>query len=227
VYFKNVLGQEPLARIVAASGAFPVALDPVSVSFPNEGPERLPAPDGRAVGSEVPGENYRDTNTLELLLGDGGLVDNLGVKLLLGRQKKAKDWRINILLVSDGGKSLEHEKNVSGFMDQLSRAADIVYEGSGWRPPSQNSDVIPCNDGSESVCRASKLGNLPIVFLRPAELNQEIEEVKIFNQTGTLNARIKSREADALFRLGEMIAKIKWQQIEGCLNCLAQRAKEH
>ena len=102
-----------VARLVAASGAFPGAFSGVEMT--------LPAAPGRA--------------PRRLLLADGGIMDNWGVGLLLDRHRAAEPdgpWRLDVLLISAGGRIFE-EKDVP-LPEELRRAIDIVYETAGWRP---------------------------------------------------------------------------------------------
>lgn len=166
-----------LGRIVAASGAFPIAFNPVKLST-----------------------NYA--------LADGGLTDNSGVKLLLDRQKSIKDWKFEILIISDGGKYLKKEPIVEGVIDQFSRSIDIIYEVSGWHPNSQQYK-----------------DSIKMVFLRPSDLEGlKKDEFKFFDRTGTLTSNFSKEDADKLFRLGSSLVDYHWQKIEKHLNSITKEA---
>jgi uncharacterized repeat protein (TIGR01451 family) len=110
--------RERLSRLVAGSGAFPGAFDGLSVNCPI------------APGSEIE-EN--------LLLVDGGIMDNSGATLLAdaGIHEHAENWTVDFILVSDGAQlpvSLtETETTLApglSFVKQLGRSLDLVYSNS-------------------------------------------------------------------------------------------------
>ncbi len=107
-------GTTRVAKLVAASGAFPGAFNAVKLRLPQSG--------------DIPARS--------LLLAGGGIVDNWGVGLMLDRYRAAAPgdpWRVDVLLVSAGGCVFQDDEDVPG-PNQLRRAVDIIYETAGWHP---------------------------------------------------------------------------------------------
>ena len=117
-----------LSTIVAASGAFPGAFNPVAIEY------FKPLPAFHAV--------------------DGGLTDNSGMNLLmLAATAQTPAWKLDFIIASDGsqpfGKNakLPSEKstsrlNVETITKQLNRTLDIVYNSVG-EPPEGTSTSGP------------------------------------------------------------------------------------
>ena len=196
---RGVSIDSPISRIVAASGAFPGAFNALKLE--------LPAAEG-ASGKAI-----------DLLLGDGGLTDNLGVDLLLERHNADPAWHLDMVIVSDGGAALKNE-HVSR-VGELSRALDIVYAGSGWRP------ISDTNSRSE----------LPIIFLQPprakfSSLNPTAHEEKLarllkaFQETSTLTDRFTKQQADSLFELGQELVKEKREELQSILMRIANTTEK-
>jgi predicted acylesterase/phospholipase RssA len=123
----------PVASLVAASGAFPIAFDAVRVTF----------------------------RGVPLLLSDGGVSDNTGLSLLLDAhllstgpvvrgiadpeleefmqlftdtgQKPLESWKLDAVISSDAGLPLT-EKNSASFTSQLGQALDTLF-ANGSLPP--------------------------------------------------------------------------------------------
>jgi NTE family protein len=101
-----------LAKVVAASSAFPPVLSPVVFEIPD-----------LSLWKRVPGADQYDNEELKrtLLLGDGGIYDNLGLEAIWQRCKT--------VLVSDAGAPISVETNP--WFDpasQLGRVRDILIE---------------------------------------------------------------------------------------------------
>jgi predicted acylesterase/phospholipase RssA len=131
-----------LADIVAVSGAFPGAFPtkPVSVTFSRLG---LPLSDGA------------DVVTMDLALSDGGVRDNLGLRLITeadahqrGTAATAIDqqalqpgpeWAIDLIIVSDGGAAMSVGSDDMGLIDEVFRSIDIASLETGIIRPIDNS----------------------------------------------------------------------------------------
>ncbi|BDC48330.1 hypothetical protein F183_A06460 [Bryobacterales bacterium F-183] len=105
----------PLSRAVAASGAFPVAFNPVVLD------------DGR--------NNVR--------LADGGVTDNSGLTALLGANKKLC-WALRVVIVSDGSRALEEKApaSASSVLEDFSRTVDILSASSTLPPDLQSPNKL-------------------------------------------------------------------------------------
>ncbi|MBY3489433.1 patatin-like phospholipase family protein [Rhizobium laguerreae] len=112
-----------LSKIVAASGAFPLAFNALPVRF-----------------------SARQDH--ECLLADGGIIDNTGINLLLSAHRYAAeppsifdalryapdldDWRLDLILVSDGGASFKDyhitDRHIqSRLLRDFGRAVDLIH----------------------------------------------------------------------------------------------------
>ncbi|HWS85557.1 MAG TPA: patatin-like phospholipase family protein [Pyrinomonadaceae bacterium] len=99
----------PLARVVAASGAFPGAFN--------------------AIGEEltVKSEGGKDEG-LDLLLADGGITDNSAVSIMEhARQNRLEGWDDLSLVLSSDASALLSEAESLTALGELTRAVDIVY----------------------------------------------------------------------------------------------------
>ena len=124
-----------------------------------------------------------------------------------------------MVIISDGGAALKNE-HVSR-VGELSRALDIVYAGSGWRP------ISDTNSRSE----------LPIIFLQPprakfSSLNPTAHEEKLarllkaFQETSTLTDRFTKQQADSLFELGQELVKEKREELQSILMRIANTTEK-
>jgi predicted acylesterase/phospholipase RssA len=115
-------GQTRLSVLVAASGAFPVALPPIAV-------KRWTITDGFDGAG---------------LLADGGLGDNSGLSQLDAMQylsyapsnpdnDPGAEWRIPVFFVSDAS-ALVGKFSSSGYLSDVSRSIDIIYKAVGGPP---------------------------------------------------------------------------------------------
>jgi NTE family protein len=174
-------GEESLAKLVAASGAFPGAFNAVRLK------------------NSKPG----------LLLSDGGLTDNLGIALLLARHYHEPDWKVDLVIVSDGGASFnEKAADLIQVFDELPRALDVVYKSAGWR--SDPTKKLP-----------------PGVFLRATdvkEANDLLPLWKTFDETGTLSAVLGKENAQKLFNLGEKLVEKNWDRLRVLLDGASKTA---
>jgi NTE family protein len=101
----------PVARVVAASSAFPPVLSPVQLDFDPTAWQELP-------GAHLFGQ---DAFKRRLLLTDGGVYDNMGLEAI---------WdRCSTVLVSDAGAPLDAEvEPPTDWTRQAIRVLDIVSE---------------------------------------------------------------------------------------------------
>lgn len=118
-----------LADVVAISGAFPGA-------FP---PKRVTARFTRDPVDIATSSNIAELN---LILTDGGVRDNLGLKLLEALHDDAQgesrtsstwqgfrpggSWAQDLILVSDGGAAMQIANSVAGPLEELMRAIDVA-----------------------------------------------------------------------------------------------------
>jgi hypothetical protein len=210
---------EPLAHFVAASGAFPGAFGAVS-------------------------ENLTERPNIErrVLLADGGLTDNTGLTLLMLalNSRKPPDfipdaeewhpWQADLVLASDGSRALnDFEEVPSGFhpLQQLSRAADVVYANAGVRFfPSKDAQLPPVfvltsselvfrnpawlrdanPKGLEMLAHGSRKNGLSIS-------DELIAAVEAFQRTATLADVLEPEDARLLFRLGQFMVARRWSGI--------------
>lgn len=175
----------PVADLVAASGAFPGAFAALELTLPEGN------------GSEP----------RRLLLADGGIVDNWGVGLLLGRAREPGDdpWRLDALLVSAGGRVFAQEEEVPA-PEEVRRAIDIIYETAGWRP----------------VDLVGEPKRPPIVLLRPDDVAHDTPEYRTFAATTTLTDRFSDEDARRLFDLGRALVRNAAGEIEALLDAAAR-----
>lgn len=149
-------GLGDVADIVAISGAFPGA-------FPAKHTEV------RLTMTPPPFADGPNIQALPLILVDGGVRDNLGLRLLQGIDQEARgkgrnslpwigfkptqDWALDLIIVSDGGQSFDVAERRLGLLAQVSRAIDLSSLETGiFRPMMQSAE-------------------LPVVFLSmPAEI---------------------------------------------------------
>jgi len=127
-----------LSTRVAISGAFPVA-------FPT-------TPVTAHISLTDPGTSPSKKKQLDLLLADGGIRDNLGLRLLqkaneYGWMKDSHplaDWKLDLMLVSDGGKFFRQAEATSQI-DTALRAIDITGLETGFasHTPQNGVDTLP------------------------------------------------------------------------------------
>lgn len=118
-----------LADIVAISGAFPGAFPPKRVS-------------ARFTRDPVEITTSSDVAELDLILTDGGVRDNLGLKVLEAAHDHAlgfsstsstwqgfqpgRHWAQDLILVSDGGAAMQPGSHISGPLAEVMRAIDVA-----------------------------------------------------------------------------------------------------
>ncbi len=135
---------DDLASAVAVSGAFPGAFPALQTS-------------ARMV--KEPLEISRDLQTLPLALVDGGVRDNLGLKLLQAINDEARgksntwrswpgfqpgpEWALDLIIVSDGGQSFEAVEDSLGLVSQVWRAIGLSGQETGILRPIKLSDELP------------------------------------------------------------------------------------
>lgn len=178
-----------VAELVAASGAFPGAFSAVEMTLP-------------ATGNEPP---------RPVLLADGGIVDNWGVGLLLDRAQADGEhpWRIDVLLVSAGGRLFDEDEEVPA-PEELRRAIDIVYETAGWRP----------------VELVDARARPPIVLVQPADLDPASANYRAFAESSTLTDRFSAEQAARLFELGRELVRNASGELRDLLDAAAARSAE-
>ena len=122
-------GLGDLATRVSISGAFPGAFPALRTNaIFTVNPEPL------ATSSDV--------REIGMTLVDGGVRDNLGLKLLENADASARgtsptfvpwsgfqlgeEWKLDLIVISDGGKSLEADENNKGLLSEVMRAIDVT-----------------------------------------------------------------------------------------------------
>ena len=134
-----------LADLVAVSGSFPGA-------FPAFRTKAKFTVDG------VPLSLSENTREIQLALADGGIRDNLGLKLLESARKivtgenplssswsaynPGPGWSSDVIIVSDGGKALEAD-DIGGALEEVSRAIDLVGLDTGVLRLVEMNDDLP------------------------------------------------------------------------------------
>lgn len=161
-------GLGDVADIVAVSGAFPGA---------------FPAMHAEARLTMVPTllANSPDIRTMALALVDGGVRDNLGLRLLQGIDqevrgngrnslswpgfKPSQDWALDLIIVSDGGQSFEAAECRLGLLEQVSRSIDLSGLETGILRPVIQSAELPV----VSLSIAAEIGLAPdAAIVQPA-----------------------------------------------------------
>lgn len=122
-------GLDDLATRVAVSGAFPGAFPALHTSGTfTVNPEHL--------------TSATDVRRINLTLVDGGVRDNLGLKLLEDVNANARGstptslswpgfqpgdaWKVDLIIISDGGKNLEADESAKSLFSQVMRAIDVA-----------------------------------------------------------------------------------------------------
>jgi predicted acylesterase/phospholipase RssA len=167
-----------MADLVATSGAFPIA-------FP---PRRI------VVRQRVPDLNDRSsliTVDRPLVLSDGGLSDNFGVRLLLDARYLARDnaawgphddiftqpqatalmdpdWKVDLILVSDGGQQLQDSERVGDW--DLTRVLDVVSESAG-APPVKSWAQLQLTDRTLTALENDRVPASVVQKLRTLDAN--------------------------------------------------------
>lgn len=158
------LRTERVSRIVAASGAFPGALASLNWNLSS---------DGRPCGSD---------GAVCIQVADGGLTDNLGFSLLMtahqwGVERELEQWRLDMILVSDGGMPLQQEEDVTVYTDMF-RAMDVVYASSGLEVSETGGASLPNLWLSPQTVSLSRFpGDLPASFIRTLKEVRGIESL--------------------------------------------------
>ena len=162
----------------------------------------------------------------QLLLADGGMMDNSALTYLLGAAADPA-WEMHVILASDGSKPLGPAPVSS--LDRLGRAADMI--SGGFR-----SDLIRGTKASiqllspspllESPAKRNQLWdrarNAGLVGPSPDHLAAALDVVK---RAGTLEDRYTARDADLLYHLGWYLVVLNWPEIRGSLDrALAARS---
>lgn len=122
-------GLDKLATRVSVSGAFPGAFPALRTR-------------ARFTVNPEPLAKASDVRQITLTLVDGGVRDNLGLKLLEDANANARGttstslswsgfqpgnkWKIDLIIISDGGKSLEADDSAKDLLAQVMRAIDVT-----------------------------------------------------------------------------------------------------
>lgn len=135
-----------MASMVAISGAFPGVF-----------PAKRASMRFTVVSESLSRSN--NIREIELLLSDGGVRDNLGLRLLEVTNEHARgtsptsiswdgfspgpQWAMDVIIISDGGKSLDAEKPVPGFISETIRSIDVASLETGILRPIELSSKLP------------------------------------------------------------------------------------
>jgi hypothetical protein len=135
-----------LAERVAVSGGFPGA---------------FPALPFKAKITTVPTPVTESPHVeeLSLMLADGGIRDNLGLRLLEAANERARnapseftawsgfspgpEWKVDLILISDGGKFFEAAPATAGALGEIMRSVDISGLETGAFRPIELTDQLP------------------------------------------------------------------------------------
>lgn len=103
----------PLARVVAASGAFPGAFNAIHEAL------------------QVRNPGFKETE-VKVLLADGGITDNSALNVMeYARQNRLEGWQeLSLVLSSDASAMLSEDESLTS-LGELTRAVDIVYANIG------------------------------------------------------------------------------------------------
>lgn len=153
-------GLGDIADIVAVSGAFPGA-------FPAMHAEARLTMEPTLLAKSP------DIRTMPLALVDGGVRDNLGLRLLQGIDqevrgngrnslswpgfKPSQGWALDLIIVSDGGQSFEVAERRLGLLEQVTRAIDLSGLETGILRPVMQSAELPV----VSLSIAAEIGLAP------------------------------------------------------------------
>lgn len=153
-------GLDDLATNVAASGAFPGAFPALETSA-----------QFTVVGEPL--DRSSDVATLPLALADGGVRDNLGLRLLQAIDQEARgtgnnslswpgfkpgpQWTLDLIIVSDGGQSFDAAEGQLGPLAQAWRAIELSGLETGILRPLQISPTLPI----VALSTASEIGLSP------------------------------------------------------------------
>lgn len=231
-------GEERLSTLVAASGAFPLALSPMAVTL------------------RLPPKEYK------LLLADGGVTDNSASALMLDADCHSKTlqqlsrWKLDMLVSSDAGALLAEENKVEPALG-IVRAIDIIYANLGassqtdradgpkryllnpgllvTHPQSlgaPNSEIKLTNEVETQIKdRLDERVGAWLLFgdsgaqrvaspdWRNRVRNTLIQSLRDFRATGTLESSPKAEIAASLYNLGRFLVAYYW---EGIANGLVQ-----
>ncbi len=115
-----------ISEAVAVSGAFPGAFAPKTLAL------TLSTPIGEMVKRfQTWGKpDLYGTNKIDVVLVDGGAIDNLGLELLLtahyqaAQENMREHWRQDVLLVSNGGMLIQRSDEIDG-LEVLFRSIEV------------------------------------------------------------------------------------------------------
>jgi predicted acylesterase/phospholipase RssA len=105
-----------LATVVGASGAFPGAFSAIREAVDVRDTPAAPLPPGIS-----PPKFYT-----ELVLTDGGLVDNSALLFLTGASNRSADWNVDLVISSDAGAVFAAASSVDP-LTEFARAIDVMH----------------------------------------------------------------------------------------------------
>jgi NTE family protein len=114
-----------MATVVTASSAFPPFLAPMELNLSN-------VPSGNWILKEeresIKTREQRDKLRKNVLLVDGGVLDNLGLESISGKSKTLGNKKLGNIFVSDGSSGFERIKNPpTNWISQLLRVLDLIH----------------------------------------------------------------------------------------------------
>jgi len=193
------IGSTRIARLVAASGAFPGAFQASVIRT--------------------------SADSADILISDGGLTDNFGFSLLASAHKLGDSWDFGLILVSDGSETLQSQ--VSKGIGQLARAMEVVYASAGIDPVKDEPppNVLRLSPHLLDPADDVMMGNISAFFSGRQDINSltkikaRAEHCKeVFNKTSTLKDQIPRDDAYCIFELGEYAVAANRQAISDASN---------
>lgn len=185
------LQDEPVSRLVAASGAFPLAFPPYPLLYErtySEAERNL----FRYGSSPLP---EKEIFALALL-ADGGLADNLGLAMFREAARRARNsarekgkaeanlprggFDVDLILASDGS-ALPDRGSPRSALGEAGRAIDVVYLAAG--------------EESMAVSGQQAMSNLPMIVLSPLALLGKADREKLASGRPTLGFPYDCKEA--------------------------------
>lgn len=177
------IGGVRIARLVAASGAFPGAFQASAFRI--------------------------SPKSEEILVSDGGLTDNFGFSLLASAHVLGESWVFDLIIVSDGSQTLRNE--VSRGVGQWGRAMSVIYASAGIeavigeQPPKVLRLSPQLLDPDDDEMMARICGAESIISPTPSLAETKARTIRckqVFNDTSTLKDQITADDAQCIFDLG-------------------------
>ena len=189
-----------VAKLVAASGAFPGAFQAATFS------------DSGGLG--------------EIQIADGGLTDNFGFALLASAHKIGPSWEFDLILVSDGSQSLKRGVKKRGI-SQLMRAMDVVYASAGIEPVSSEnrprvirlSPQLLDSDDKQVMEHIAEFFFRRDQKLTVADVEKRVKQCnQVFLETTTLKDQFHPDEAQCIYDLGFYLVVANFPSITAALH---------